>query len=280
MRLLFTGRGGSGSWAIRGEQLGRACGAEVKAKATLDDCRSVDLIVVVKKITEETLAALRGSGRPWVLDVLDLFPQPGCSAWSSGEAIGWVQSRLRKLAPTAVIWPNHRMRQDCDVGLPSLVLPHHYRPGIQRNPIRETVQVVGYEGAEAYIAKWRPVIEFQCKRRGWKFVVNPSHLADLDIVLALRSGQWDCYATTHWKSNVKLANAHGSGTPFVGQREDGYLETCSGGEYWTETPHGLDVCFEWLAPQGVRQQVRDRFLEKAYSVDEAAADLTRFLHGL
>ena len=33
MRVLVTGRGTSGSWQIRGEQLGRAAGAHVQAQA-------------------------------------------------------------------------------------------------------------------------------------------------------------------------------------------------------------------------------------------------------
>jgi hypothetical protein len=280
MNLLFAGGGKAGSWKIRGEQLGRACGAEICQAPSLQTCEDADFIVVVKKVSEATLQAIRESGTPWAYDILDCYPQPGCSAWGANEAIDWVRRRLETLKPDAVIWPNHRMRQDCDVGFQSLVLPHHYRPGIERNPIREEIQTVGYEGASAYIERWRDAIEYQCNRRGWTFEQNPKRLADLDIVVALRSGMWDCYATQHWKSNVKLANAHGSGTPFVGQREDGYLETCSGAEYWTETAYGLDICFEWLAPRRVRQDISKRFLAKAFGVDQAAAVLKAFLNGL
>lgn len=255
-------------------------GALVTQTPTLQDCRNADLIVVVKRTPQDLIDLIRKSGTRWVFDIVDCYPQPGCSSWLRDDAIGWVQHRLATLAPAAVIWPNHRMRQDCDTGLPGLSLAHHHRPGIHVNPIRETVQTVGYEGAPAYIEKWLPAIEFECRRRGWRFVVNPAHLADLDIVIALRAGAWDCYATQHWKSNVKLANAHGSGTPFIGQREDGYVETGTGAEYWTETPHGLGVCFEWMEPQRTRQEIAERFLARAYSVQQAAADLGGFLRGL
>lgn len=280
MQILITGRGTSGSWQCRGAQLGVAAGALVTKAPTLAECKAADVIVVVKRIGDDVLATIRKSGTPWVFDCVDFYPQPGCAGWSATEAIAWVRGKLKRLGPAGVIWPNHRMQEDCGAGWNGFVLPHHHRPGIHRNPIREQVQVVGYEGAEAYIAAWRPQIEHECRRRGWRFVANPERLADLDIVLALRCGQWDGYATRHWKSNVKLANAHGSGTPFVGQRDCGYAETASGAEYWTETAVGLGVCFEWLASKSAREQVHERFLQRAYPVERAAGDLKAGLRGL
>lgn len=280
MRLLFTGRGKAGSWIVRGEQLGRACGAMISQTPSVRDLQSVDRVVVVKRVSEELLASLRKAGTPWVYDILDCYPQPGCSAWGQKEAIGWVRHHLKKVAPSAVIWPNQRMRQDCDTGLPGIVLAHHFRPGIHRNPIRPEVQKIGYEGAVAYIGRWMPAILEECAKRGWTFEANPAHLADLDIVLAVRGGEWDNYATRNWKSNIKLANAHGSGTPFVGQMECGYVETASGAEYWAEEPSGLGMCFDWLTPQSTREQVSDRFFERAYPVESAARDLKVFVRGL
>lgn len=279
MNLLITGRGTSGSWQCRGVQLGAAAGALVTNAPTLAECKAADVIVVVKRIPPDVLATIRKSGTPWVFDAVDFYPQPACSSWSQGEAIEWVRKQLHRLDPAGVIWPNQRMQQDCGDGWRGFVLPHHHRPGIARNPIRERVEVVGYEGAERYIEAWRPQIEHECRRRGWRFVANPERLADLDIVLALRCGQWDGYATRHWKSNVKLANAHGSGTPFVGQRDCGYAEMASGAEYWTETAAGLSVCFEWLGSQSTREQIADRFLQRACPVERAASDLIGGLHG-
>jgi hypothetical protein len=215
-----------------------------------------------------------------VYDIVDAYPQPMSSVWERAEAIGWVHQKLKALRPAAVIWPNQRMREDCDTGLPGLVLKHHHRPGIGINPVREQVQAVGYEGSPAYLEQWRPIIERECERRGWRFVVNPKRLADLDIVLALRGGRWDGYVSRHWKSNVKLANAHGSGTPFVGQRECGYQETASGAEYWAEDRVSLSMSFDWLASQSARELVSDRFRQKAYTLEQAAAELSGFLHGL
>lgn len=279
MNLLFTGKGSSGSWKVRGEQLGGACGAVVKPLASMGDCQQADAVVAVKRVGGDLLNNLRGSGRPWVWDVLDAYPQPVCTGWSRREAVNWVQGQIRRLQPSAIIWPNQRMRDDCDTGLPGLVLYHHYWPFSALNTIRTSVTTVGYEGA-AYLGRWRPVIEEQCRRRGWQFRVNPGRLADLDIVLALRDPDFSGYAQRHWKSNVKLANAHGSGTPFVGQQECGYTETASGAEYWAETPEQLGTCFDWLTSLDTREQVHDRFLQRAYPVDRAARDVTKFLEGL
>jgi hypothetical protein len=279
MKLLFTGRGGTaGSWEVRGRQLGHACGAKVKPLATGTDIRESDLTVVVKRVPDALLASLRG--RRWAYDIVDAYPQPESALWEQKDAIGWVTRQIERLNPTAVIWPNQRMRDDCDDGRPGIVLKHHHRPNIKRNPIREHVRTIGYEGRAAYLDGWMPVIERECKKRGWAFVVNPTHLADLDIVLALRGGQWDGYAAKHWKSNVKLANAHGSGTPFVGQAECGYLETASGCEYWAAEPAGLGTCFDWLVSQSAREHISDRFVQKAYPVEQAAKDLRTFLDAL
>lgn len=280
MKLLFTGKGGAGSWTVRGEQLGAAIGAAVKPMATVRDVRDADLVVVVKRTPPELLAAIRAARRRWVLDVVDFYPQPLAASWSRSEAIGWVRAKIRELQPDAVIWPNARMAQDCDVDLPSMVLYHHHRPGIAENPIREKVQVIGYEGAPAYLAQWRPVLEQECARRGWKFVVNPQKLADLDIVVAFRGGEWDGYAPSMWKSNVKLANAQGSGTPFVGEYEEGYFETRSGGEYFTNDHAGVVEAFDYLACSKERGRAAEKMRMKAYPVQRAAEDLREFLHAL
>lgn len=279
MKLLFTGRGGAaGSWAVRGEQLGLACGGKVKPLATSTDIRAADLTVVVKRTPDVLITQLRG--RPWVYDIVDAFPQPESARWTQEESIGWVTRHIAKLNPTAVVWPNQRMREDCDDGRPGMVLKHHHRPGIKRNPIRTKVQRIGYEGAAQYLDGWMPSIRRECDRRGWEFVVNPQHLADLDIVLALRGGQWDGYAARNWKSNVKLANAHGSGTPFVGQRECGYMETASGAEYWADEPKDLATCFDFLEPVSARELIADRFVQRAYTLEQAAEDLCQLLRSL
>lgn len=275
MRILITGKGGkAGSWKMRGEQLGHALGAVVHPNA--QDAQGFDVAVVVKRTPEQVLKAVEG--RPWVWDIVDAYPQPAAYKWTRDEAINWVRWRIEEMRPSAIIWPTHKMREDCDTGLPGIVLPHHHRIGIEINPIREAVQTVGYEGAESYLGDWREVIEAECEKRGWQFVVNPSRLADLDIVLALRDGGG--YVSGHWKSGVKLANAHASGTPFIGQAECGYLETASGSERWIESRSDLSQAFDSLTPHAERMAVARRFLPSTYCVDRAADELMGFLRAL
>jgi hypothetical protein len=277
--LLFTGRGGNGSWIVRGEQLGAACGGTVKRLATAEDCRAADLIVVVKRAAP-VLQAVRSSGRPWVFDAVDFYPQPECGLWDRDQSIKWVRQQIKALNPTAVIWPTQRMQDDCTDGRPAFTLPHHHRPGIAPNPVREDVKWVGYEGRAAYLGGWHALIERECRRRGWRFTDQPSELADMDIIVAVRGDQWNSYAARHWKSNVKLANAHGSGTPFVGNPEWGYMETGSGCEYWVDDGRQLAEAFDRLGTQCAREMVSDRFRQKAYPVERAATDLLGFLDAL
>lgn len=261
-------------------QLGAALQATVKPQAGRQEFKAADIAVFVKRVPVQLLMDVRASGKPWVYDIVDAYPQPTASKWTQWQAVQWVREQLAALKPNAVIWPNQKMREDCDTGLPGLVLPHHHRPGIKNNPIRKEVRTVGYEGAGHYLADWEPAIAEECRRRGWKFVTNPKHLADLDIVLAMRGGEWNGYVQQNWKSNVKLANAHGSGTPFVGQMEAGYIETATGCEYWAHEKAGLGVCFDWLEDQGARELIHDRFQQAAYPVEKAAAEFKDWLHGL
>lgn len=272
MKVLVTGQGGrAGSWAIRAEQLGAAIGAKVVANASRT--HGCDIAVVVKRAPERVVAALRGM--PWVYDVVDFYPQPESYRWDRDRAIEWVRREIDRLGPTAVIWPNRRMRDDCDPGLPGMVLPHHHRCAMPQNPIRPAVRRVGYEGEVSYLGRWADDLRAECARRGWEFVVNPRRLADLDIVVAFR----ECggYVSRHWKSGVKLANAHGSGTPFVGQAESGYAETACGGEQWAEDAAGLREAFDRLSDASERRAVSDRFLRHAYPLRQAASDLQAFL---
>jgi hypothetical protein len=277
MNLLITGNGTAGSWKCRGEQIGAALGAKVNPQATLKDFKAADLTMVVKRVPDVRLAALRESGKPWVLDIVDFYPQPHCGDWDRDEAIEWARHRLEYLKPNAVIWPNKKMQEDVGFSGPQTVIYHHHRPGIASNPIRKDVRTIGYEGSPAYIEPWRGHIESECDKRGWRFVVNPAQMADLDIVLALRGGKWNGYVQANWKSQIKMANAHASGTPFIGSPEAGYLEVATGCEYWATNARSLRMSFDWLTDHRTREQVSDRFRARAFTVDQAARQFESFL---
>lgn len=272
LSVLFTGKGGkSGSWKIRGEQMSQGIGEFTPDQA---DMRGFTHAVVVKRMTDNVRRGLNASAKPWVWDLVDFYPQPHCLTWTKSEAVAWVRKKIAGQKPDGIIWPNRRMMEDCEVNLPQTVIYHHHRPGIRINPIRPEVKLVGYEGGD-YLGAYRRVLEKECAKRGWRFTVNPAELADLDIVVAFRDPTG--YAPFCWKSNVKLANAHGSGTPFIGNPESGYIETQTGAEYWADEPGQIATCFDWLTDQGTRELISQRFRDAAYTLEDAQKDLKEFL---
>lgn len=273
MHVLMTGRGTSGSWQIRGLQLGNEMGAAVLPNAL--DVAPYDVAVMVKRPTAELLQRLRRAGTKVLWDVVDSWPQPAGNDWNKRRCLDWLEEQIIMIRPAGIVAATKAMAADCQIfGVPVLALPHHARPGLRMNPIRP-VKVVAYEGGEQYIAKWRPVIEAECERRGWQFVTQPAELADVDIVLALRDSSG--YAPRNWKSNVKLANAQGSGTPVICGREAGYLETASGAECWADTPEELAAGFDSLEPTAERFAVSRRLKEVAPGIDSIAATYLAWL---
>lgn len=254
MKLLFTGKGTSGSWKIRAEQIGAAMGATVAPKVTQGNH---DISVVVKRLGVPQ--------RRWVWDLVDFYPQPASYHWTRDQTVKWVQEQIRLHKPCGVIWPTRRMREDCDTGLPGIVLPHHHRPGLKTDP---DSTLVGYEGGEQYLGRWRPVLEAECEKRGMKFVVNPADYGRLSTVVAVRDGGG--YVCRHWKSGVKHSNAVAIGSKFIGQPESGYLEQACGGESWVETPADLPKAFDSAVP----------LKGPAFTVEQATEKLKTFLHAL
>lgn len=277
MKILITGRGSSGSFQIRGRQLGAAIGATVEPRCA--DPRGFDLAIVVKRPPMDLIARLHQHRIPVVWDVVDAWPQPHGNDWSEAQCKNWLAVQIVSIKPVAIVAATQAMARDCEVfGVPVLWLPHHARPGMAVNPIRERVLRVGYEGGPNYIRDWRPVIEQACADRGWTFHAETESLADVDIVLALRDQHG--YAPRHWKSGVKAANAMGSGTPIICSHEAGYFENASGGEYWAGSVGELHAAMDALASQITRRGVSEMLLAKAPMLDDVAAVYRKWLGGL
>lgn len=273
MHLLITGKGTSGSWKIRAEQLGRTIGATVVPNAR--DVASFDQVVLVKRPTADLLQRIHRAGLPLIWDQVDPWPQPVGNGWDRARCMEWLSDQVRAIRPAGIVAPTQAMAHDCEgFGVPVLALPHHARPGLRQNPIRP-LKVIGYEGGQQYLGRWLPIIQRQCAARGVQFVINPAEVVDVDILLALR----DCegYAPRHWKSNVKLANAQGSGTPVICNREAGYLETASGAEQWADDEEELAAALDALTPTEARRAAAQTLRAAAPEIDGIAATYLAWL---
>jgi hypothetical protein len=278
MRILVTGKGGkSGSWAIRAEQLGAAIGATVAARADSREIEAADLIVVVKRTPTDLIDRIRAAGKRWVFDVVDGWPQPDGNAWSEDRAVKWLRHRLADLRPDAVVFPTGMMREDAAFAVPAIVLPHHAWPKYAPDVLHAKVRRVGYEGGERYLGKWRAIIEDQCKRRGWEFVIN-GDLASCQIGIALRDVPG--YPAPAWKANTKLANLQALGIPALCSPERGYIETRSGGERWAENRQDVERCFDAWTYSGDRKLARDAMLRAVPTLQQIAERYRTWLHQL
>lgn len=263
MKILVTGRENAGSWQIRAVQLGAAIGALVKAGA--ETTRGFDVAIVVKRAKQDLVDRIRKCGTPIVWDVVDAYSQQGLE-WDAAQCKSWLAAEVERIKPAAIVASTEAMAQDCSIfSVPVIALPHHARYPQRINPVRKEVQTVGYEGREQYLGPWRGAVERECAKRRWKFVVNPKALADLDLVVAFRESRG--YAATKWKSNVKLANAQGSGTPIVAQRDAGYTETASGAEHWADSHDELSEAFDRVGDCVTRRQAANVMLAAAPSLD-------------
>lgn len=275
MRILTVGSGKSGSWAIRGAQLGAALGATVSPFAGLDEMRRHDVVIAVKRVKQSTAETIRASGAFFVWDCVDAWPQKVPAAeWTRDRSIRWAREELARLRPNLVIWPNWTMRDDLQMGD---VVPHHSWAYCRANQISETIHCVGYEGSTRYIESISRMISRACEEIGAAFIVNPPDLSEVDVCLALRGPEWWSYPQRHWKPATKLANAHASGTPFIGNRERGYQEIAIGDEVWADSEAELVEGIRSLAPAARRRAISERFRAASYTVEHAAADFRRIL---
>lgn len=274
MNILVTGRGTSGSWEIRGEQLGEAIGATVRRDA--HDVKGFDIAILVKRASPLLLQRLHHAKVPIIYDVVDSWPQPHGNLWDAATCKSWLAQQVAMVKPRALVASTKAMADDCaGFGIPVLTLPHHARPRQITNPIRYQVRRVGYEGGAQYLGSWQTFVEAQCAKRKWTFVINPSALSELDIVIAMR--EVTGYAARNWKSNVKLANAQGTGTPCVVNREAGYLETQSGGEVFADTHEEVGRALTALTSWEARKAAHTKLRIGAPTLDAVAKEYKEWL---
>ncbi len=212
MNVLILGLGAE-SQIIRGDQLGGAIGARVRRKPQAEDLAWADVVVLLKRAGPQWAREVHAAGKPLIWDALDFWHQPDENDFDRTMSILLLKERQRDIEPTVTICATEAMASVCG----GVYLPHHTRPDLVPQPIRDVVRVVAYEGIPKYLGRWRNVVARECERRGWHFLVNPPHLAYADIVVAFRDGQWDGWMCQNWKSGVKIVNAIGAGRPIITQ---------------------------------------------------------------
>jgi len=167
--------------------------------------------------------------------------------------MAWLHGELRRIQPDAVVWPTERMMRDAGFSGPQIALPHHAWERYQASDVSEQVRIVGYEGAENYLGRWRAIVQRECDKRGWVFQIN-GDMQNADIGIALRDGEG--YAQKNWKPGTKLANIQALGIPALCSPEMGYREIANGSEHWIETADDVAIAFSALESSCAREVIQ------------------------
>ncbi len=273
MNLLICG-GGKGSWEIRGEQLGAACGARVSANPSQADFAWADFCVLVKRHGARYRPAAQAARKPYVWDALDCWRQP----WDNALGPQAAQAALLRQAIEVQAEETIGATEAQARALGGVYLPHHSRAGLTPAPACRELRVVAYEGNPAYLGVWARRLADTCARRGLAFVVNPPDLRRADVVVAFRDGQWDGWACRQWKSGVKLVNALAAGRPVLTQRTAAFEEIAPPGSC-VETEAELDAALARWAPSDARAQAAEQCARQAqaYTLATVAEQYRRIL---
>lgn len=251
MNLLLVGNG-KGSWTMRGEQLGAALGARVRTAPTAEDWRWADLVILVKRAGALFARQAHQAQVPIVWDALDFWRQPADNAKTASDAVQLLRAAVADIRPVLTIGATQAMADVVD----GVYLPHHSWANLEPQAARAAVQVVAYEGSPQYLGAWLPHLLEACRRRGWAFLVNPSDLRTVDVLVAVRDGVWDGYVCREWKSGVKLVNAIAAGRPVIGQASAALREIRPPASL-VETPADLDAAFDAWIPLAARAAAVD-----------------------
>jgi hypothetical protein len=224
----------------------------VTSTPTPADWTWADVAILVKRAAFGFAAAARTAGVPIVWDALDFWSQPRENGLTERAALQVLGAAIAEIRPTLTIGATEAMAEACG----GICVPHHSWAGLEPQPARERLQVVAYEGNPAYLGKWADALTRACQTRGWTFVVNPTDLRTVDLLVAFRDGVWDGYVCREWKSGVKLSNAIAAGRPVIGQvsaamRELGPPHTI------VESPDELDAALGAWEPQWARANAVD-----------------------
>ncbi len=272
-RVLFVG-GDKGSWQIRGCQMAAAlCNARAVVDPERHDWEWADTVILVKRGIEKYGDLAKASGKTVIWDVLDCWRQPEGNQVSVADYATTVREVAKHCGVSTLIGATQAM---ADV-IGGVYIPHHARPKLRARPVREKVEVVAYEGTKKYLGRWLPALTDACQARGWRFVVNPDSLADADIVVAFRDGQWDGEICRQWKSGVKLVNALTAQRPVLNQESAAWWEIAPTGSVLIDASEVEDALDYWTPYERRRQAAEDgAALASAYRLG-AIAGMYRLL---
>jgi len=282
MTIAFVGYEGKGTWQIRAKQIAPLIEARVDPqllKPTL--CKAVILIKMPEK---PLLARIRKFNLPIISDPQDCWPQNdklNMNNHDKDTMIEWFDSSLKHVNPELVITASSKMQEDCEnLGFKSVVIHHHCRPKIKINPIREQLSTVGIEGTPKQVGNWTKRLEKICTSLGLQFNANLDATRDalhtFDVLVSQR--EHTGYASKNWKSNVKLANAHGSGTPSIFTREQSYIDTAIGSELWAETEEQIIESLIKLKDYELRKSINQEFLEHTQTINNIASQYKELIN--
>lgn len=279
MNILFTGGGRHGSWQMRGVQLSaQRVNWKAVPNATLRDLENVDVAIVVKHASDETLDLLHRWKGPIVYDPLDFwshFPElqkTYSRIRSAAEACSVFGSHFRRVNPALILCPTRAMADDFSgLGIPTDVLYHHFDPRLETPSIGASKRRVLYHGAET-LGPWKMAVRASCYLNNATFVCSSAALPPAaDVLIAVRGGHHTNWITTRWKSNVKAATALRLGLPFVAWPESSYLETHPSG-LWFHTVGQMHRAIKEALCMPRPEPQRD-----IYSVEWCAKELERIL---
>lgn len=263
-RLLIVGVG-SGSWEVRGRQLGGRIGANVTSRPTARDWLSADLCVLVKRAYAEYASTAASYRVPIVWDAVDFWAQPDENVTT--DAVALAKRYLGAITPALTIGATQAMADD----MGGVYLPHHARPGLTPAPIRTQARVVAYEGTPKYLGTWAKALEIACARLGLAFVINPPDLRAADIIVAFRGERWDGPICRRWKSGVKYVNALSAGRPVLTQASAAQCEIAPHGQV-IEQPSELETALSaWMSADARQQAYEDALVRYgAYTLPSVA----------
>ena len=270
VKACFVSNTSAGSWEIRGKQIAGMrsnwLAINKPSKSIIDEA---DIICVVKKPNFKIIEIARKKNKPIVYDILDSWQQPSDdrACLNKEDAINLFSKKWKEIDADGYIFPTKNMENILGTLVKNKVtIYHHYWPQIKINPIRKIVKKVGYVGNKNFLGMWGHKLDQLCKKKDIEFVINPEDFIDMDVVVLTRGGDYANYLAKNFKSNVKLANAMGSGTPaLIHYREMSAHDTDSGDSlFFTDHPDSLERQLDRLIKShDLRAAIHNNFIEES-----------------